>query len=437
MKKDDLKRIFYQSLTGFASLALAILLFFCMRYFDQIRGTLSWLMGVLTPFVYGGVLAYLLKTPCNFLEVRIREKLPEKAKRFAHASTVLLVMILTIFVIYFLLSIVLPEMVNSIVTLVKVVPRELDRFSRWLIKELEGNEVAQNYVSTGMANIEKKLQDWAGNDLLPTLQGVMGGFANAVGSVLGIVKDVVIGVIICIYLLLGRKTFARQGKALIYAAFRPDWADKILEEIDFIDKTFVGFFGGKILDSAIVGLICYVFCLIMTFTMNFKNAVLISVIIGVTNIIPYFGPFIGAIPSALLILINSPVNCVIFIIFVVILQQFDGNILGPRLLANSVGLTGFWVLFSITLFQGLLGFVGILIGVPVFAVIYDLVRRMIRRGLRSHGREDLLEMEETSDLTEDAAEEPVQTAFEGDDGRGKPGSDADMAESQTESGNEG
>ncbi len=427
MKKDDLKRIFYQSLTGFASLALAILLFFCMRYFDQIRGTLTWLMGVLTPFVYGGVLAYLLKTPCNFLEVRIREKLPEKAKKFAHASTVLLVMILTIFVIYFLLSIVLPEMVNSIVTLVKVVPRELDRFSRWLIKELEGNEVAQNYVSTGMANIEKKIQDWAGNDLLPTLQGVMGGFANTVGSVLGIVRDVVIGIIICIYLLLGRKTFARQGKALIYAVFRPDWADKILDEISFIDKTFVGFFGGKILDSAIVGLICYAFCLIMTFTMDFKNAVLISVIIGVTNIIPYFGPFIGAIPSALLILINSPVNCVIFIIFVVILQQFDGNILGPRLLANSVGLTGFWVLFSITLFQGLLGFVGILIGVPVFAVIYDLARRMIRRGLRSHGREDLLEMEEVPDSTENVAEEPVQTAFEGDGGEEKPGPDAAAA----------
>ncbi len=400
MKKEDLKRIFYQSLTGFASLALAILLFFCIRDFNRIHGALLWLMGVLTPFIYGGVLAYLLKTPCNFLEKQLQERLPEKIRKYAHASAVFLVIILTIFVIYFLLSIVLPEIVNSIATLIKVVPRELDRLSRWLIKELEGNEVAQNYVSTGISNIEKKLQDWAGNDLLPTLQGMMGGFASTVGSVFSVVKDVVIGIIICIYLLLGRKTFARQGKALICAVFSREWADKILDELAFIDKTFVGFFGGKILDSAIVGVICYVFCLIMTVTMDFRNAVLISVIIGVTNIIPYFGPFIGAIPSALLILINSPVNCVIFIIFVVILQQFDGNILGPKLLANSVGLTGFWVLFSITLFQGLMGFVGILIGVPVFAVIYDLVRRQIRKGLRSHGREELLEQdpaEETAD----------------------------------------
>ena len=394
MKKEDLKRIFYQSLTGFASLALAILLFFCIRDFNRIHGALLWLMGVLTPFIYGGVLAYLLKTPCNFLEKQLQERLPEKIRKYAHASAVFLVIILTIFVIYFLLSIVLPEIVNSIATLIKVVPRELDRLSRWLIKELEGNEVAQNYVSTGISNIEKKLQDWAGNDLLPTLQGMMGGFASTVGSVFSVVKDVVIGIIICIYLLLGRKTFARQGKALICAVFSREWADKILDELAFIDKTFVGFFGGKILDSAIVGVICYVFCLIMTVTMDFRNAVLISVIIGVTNIIPYFGPFIGAIPSALLILINSPVNCVIFIIFVVILQQFDGNILGPKLLANSVGLTGFWVLFSITLFQGLMGFVGILIGVP------DRVRRQIRKGLRSHGREELLEQdpaEETAD----------------------------------------
>ena len=124
----------------------------------------------------------------------------------------------------------------------------------------------------------------------------------------------------------------------------------------------------------------------MSFVTDFPNAVLISVIIGVTNIIPYFGPFIGAIPSALLILITSPVNCVIFLIFIIILQQFDGNILGPRLLAGSVGLSGFWVLFSITLFGGVFGFAGVLIGVPVFAVIYDFIKKLVARGLRRHGK---------------------------------------------------
>ena len=221
-------------------------------------------------------------------------------------------------------------------------------------------------MNNAFASVETWLYSWATTDLLPTVQGMMGGVVTTVSSVFTVIKNIVLGGIICIYLLAGRKKFAKHGKAL-------------------------GFFGGKILDSAIVGLICYVFCLAMTFAAGFQNAVLISVIIGVTNVIPYFGPFIGAVPAALLTLISSPRNCLILLIFIVVLQQFDGNVLGPRLLADSVGLTGFWVLFGITLFEGLFGFVGILVGVPVFAVIYDLVRRWILAGLRKHGKMDVLE----------------------------------------------
>ena len=391
MKKEDWKKIFYQSLTGFVSLALAILLFFAIREFGQIRQSFQWLLGILKPVVYGGVMAYLLKTPCNFLEKRIRDILPEKHKKRANGLTVLLVLILTFFVIYLLLSMVIPELVSSTMILVNAVPQKMDEFATWLTGMLDGNEVLQTYVSTGIDSLENNLQDWAKTDLLPTMQGMMGGFADTVGSVVGILYNLLIGVIICIYLLLGRKTFARQGKAVLYAVLKSDHADAVIRELEFIDKTFVGFFGGKILDSAIVGLICYVFCLIMTFTMGFPNAVLISVIVGVTNVIPYFGPYIGAVPSALLVLISGPVNCIVFVVFVIILQQFDGNILGPRLLADSVGLTGFWVLFSITLFQGFFGFTGILVGVPVFAVIYDMIRRLVVKGLQKHGKTELLE----------------------------------------------
>lgn len=394
MNKDDWKRIFYQSLTGFVSLALAILLFFAVKSLGQIQQSVYWLMGVLKPVIYGGVMAYLLKTPCNFLEKRIEKALPKKHKKKACALTVLLVLILTFLVIYLLLSMVIPEMVSSILILVNAVPQKIDQFAQWVTAQLDGNEVAQSYVNTGIKSLEIKLQEWARTDLLPTMQGMMGGFANTVGSVFTVLSNFIIGIIICIYLLLGRKTFARQGKAVLYAALKPGRADKAMKELAFVDKTFVGFFGGKILDSAIVGIICYVFCMIMSVTMDFPNAVLISVIVGVTNIIPYFGPYIGAIPSALLVLISSPLNCVIFIIFIIILQQFDGNILGPSLLADSVGLTGFWVLFSITLFQGFFGFAGILVGVPVFAVIYDFMKRMVLAGLKKHGKLDLLREEE-------------------------------------------
>ncbi len=391
MKKEDWKKIFYQSLTGFFSLALAILLFFAIREIGQIRSSFLWLLGVLKPVIYGGVMAYLLKTPCNFLEKRIASLLPEKHKKRTNGLTVLLVLILTFFIIYLLLSMVIPEMVASTMLLINAVPQKMDEFAGWVTRMLDGNEVLQTYANTAIISLEDKLQVWAKTDLLPTMQGMMGGFADTVGSVVGMLYNLLIGIIICIYLLLGRKTFARQGKAVLYALFKTERADALLGELRFIDKTFVGFFGGKILDSAIVGLICYVFCIIMTFTMGFPNAVLISVIVGVTNVIPYFGPYIGAVPSALLVLISGPVNCIIFIVFIIVLQQFDGNILGPALLADSVGLTGFWVLFSITLFQGFFGFTGILVGVPVFAVIYDIIRRLVAKGLQKHGKTELLE----------------------------------------------
>lgn len=391
MNKESLKKLLIQSLSGFFSLALAVLFFFVLQRFEELRQSLHWLLWVLTPFLYGGAMAYLLKTPCAFLERQFQAALPEKYKKRANVLGVVAVLIISALVIYLLLSMVLPEMWESIVALAVAVPPKAEEFTQWVLSHLEGNEMLQNYVNNAFASLESWLKNWATTDLLPTVQNMMGGAFTVASSVLTAMKNIVLGLIICVYLLLSRKRFAKHGRAVIYALFKPARAEALLKEVSFIDTTFVGFFGGKILDSAIVGLICYVFCMIMTFAAGFQNAVLISVIIGVTNVIPYFGPFIGAAPAALLILISSPRNCLIFLIFIVILQQFDGNVLGPKLLAGSVGLTGFWVLFAITLFQGLFGFVGILVGVPVFAVIYDLVRRAIVSGLRRHGKLDVLE----------------------------------------------
>lgn len=391
MNREFLKKIFFQSLTAFLSLALAILLFFAILKLDELRRGFHWVVDILTPFVYGGTMAYLLKTPCGFLERQFEAALPEKRKKWANLLSVIAVMLISAVILYLLLSMVLPEMWDSIVALAAAIPPKGDEFTKWVLSHLEGNEILQNYVNNAFANMEDWVKNWATTELLPTMQGMMGGVVTTVGSVLTVAKNIILGVIICIYLLASRKKFTRHAKALLYALFKPERADKLLSEFTFIDTTFVGFFGGKILDSAIVGLICYIFCAIMSVVAGFQNAVLISVIIGVTNVIPYFGPFIGAVPAALLIFISSPRNCLIFLIFILILQQFDGNVLGPKLLAGSVGLTGFWVLFAITLFQGLFGFVGILVGVPVFAVIYDLARRAILSGLKKHGKLDVLE----------------------------------------------
>ena len=206
---------------------------------------------------------------------------------------------------------------------------------------------------------------------------ILTGLSDSMINVAGIFMDLFIGLVVAIYLLYGRRKFKKQGKLLLYSLFKERWADKIIEEIRFADRVFSGFIGGKLLDSAIIGGICYIGMMIM----GLPYAILISVIVGVTNIIPFFGPYIGAIPSAIILLTVSPMSCLMFVIFIVILQQVDGNIIGPKILGSSTGLSGIWVLFSILLFGGLFGFVGMLIGVPVFAVIYDLIRQLIIRGL--------------------------------------------------------
>lgn len=386
MNKEERRKYWLRIGTGFAVLALAILFFFCIFRFDYLAGTFRAAKKILMPFIYGGVMAYALRMPCNFFEKHLTKVFPKKLKKWAPAAAIFLSFFSAVLVFYLLLSMVIPQLVVSISGIISDLPKAVEDASAWLEKTLEDNSVLKTYADTAMASITQKLQAWARGDLLPTLQSVMNGFTNTVSQVVGFLTNLFIGMVVCIYLLQSRKLFARQSKLVLYGTVRPVWADRILEEINYADRMFVGFFSGKILDSAIIGLLCYVFSLIF----GFPDAMLVSVIVGVTNIIPYFGPYIGAVPSALLILMSDPVKCVWFVVFIIILQQFDGNILGPHLLANSTGLSGFWVLFSITVFGGVFGFIGILIGVPVFAVIYDIVRKLVLYGLKKHEKLDML-----------------------------------------------
>lgn len=206
---------------------------------------------------------------------------------------------------------------------------------------------------------------------------------------------------IAVYLLASRKLFGAQAKLLLYGIFPNKWAKIIEEEVHYTDKMFNGFFVGKIIDSAIIGLICFA----GTTLLGFESAAFISVVIGVTNIIPFFGPFIGAIPCALLLLLGSnPWDALYFLIFIVILQQADGNIIGPKILGNTTGVSSFWVLFSILLFGGLWGLVGMVIAVPLFGVIYDIIRKLTARGLKRNRHEEMMQ-----EYNEKFHEEPEET----------------------------
>ena len=199
-------------------------------------------------------------------------------------------------------------------------------------------------------------------------------------NVIGVIKvlwNLIIGFIISIYVLASKETFAGQSKKIIYAIFHRKNANNIIEAGRFINKTFMGFISGKIIDSAIIGCLCF----IGTTLIGTPHALLVSVIVGVTNIIPFFGPFLGAIPCLLLILIIEPIQALYFVFFIFFLQQLDGNVIGPKILGDSTGLSGFWVIFSITLFGGLYGVGGMIIGVPFCAIVYAGVRMLVNNRL--------------------------------------------------------
>ena len=211
------------------------------------------------------------------------------------------------------------------------------------------------------------------NDLMPNIRSIISGVSSGVFTAINVIKNLLIGIIVMVYLLNMKEKLITQFKMVIYGIFPLRIANKVLEEGRFVHHVFGGFILGKLVDSLIIGLMSFVLLNLM----NMPYVLLISVIIGVTNVIPFFGPFIGAIPSAFLILLESPMQCLYFCIFILLLQQFDGNILGPQILGDSTGVSSFWVLFSILLFGGLFGFVGMIIGVPTFAVIYKLITELV------------------------------------------------------------
>ncbi|MDY3918630.1 MAG: AI-2E family transporter [Candidatus Limivivens sp.] len=391
MKKKNRNPYFNLMIAVFGAIALSILFFFLLFRFDSIKKDFGRLVNILMPFIYGGVIAYLLKPICNFWEKKLRlffRKFWKKGERLAGPLSILISMVLGISVVVVLILLVLPELINSIYGILKTVPGSIESLTDWVLQYVGDNEVLSNYVEEISNSISVSLPNWIKTTLLPGMQTLIDGFSSSVSSIVTILKNLFIGIIVAIYLLGSRRQFAKQGKMLLESMFHHKWAGIILEEIRYADQMFGGFINGKLVDSLIIGVICFVAMMLM----RMPYTVLVSVIVGVTNIIPFFGPYIGAIPSALLILMVSPGKCVLFIVFIVVLQQFDGNILGPRILGNVTGLSSFWVLFAILFFGGVFGFIGMIIGVPVFAVLYDILRKLVHKGLayrQAQAREQL------------------------------------------------
>jgi predicted PurR-regulated permease PerM len=294
-------------------------------------------------------------------------------------------MVTGLLIIYALIIMIAPELYKSVVTIWNALPENVDRLIIWLSVTFAEHEELIELLDTGYETLYTALNGWIQNTLVPYATNIVSGVGQGVWKTLIFLKNILIGLIVAVYLLGSRKRFAKQGVMLVRSMLRPRWADLVLNEIAFVDRMFGGFIDGKLVDSAIIGVLCYIGCVIF----RFPNALLISAIVGITNVIPFIGPFIGAIPSILLILIEDPIKAIWFALFILALQQLDGNIIGPTILGDRTGLSNFWVLFSIVFFGGIWGLVGMVICVPLFAVIYDIVRKLVYKGLRKHSRLDI------------------------------------------------
>ena len=406
-KKPHIKPYLYGMLAGFGAIALSIIFFFLIYRFDGFGSAISTLTGILMPFIYGAVIAYLLKPVCNSIESFLRRFIPEKMNGLINALSVALTILFGLLLVYALVMMIVPQLITSVTTLYYTAQANITRFMNWAnhLEFIENNEQIMELLNSAYAALNTNLDTWIKNTLLPSMQNIVSGAAIGVLNVVTVAKNLIIGIIVAVYMLASRKRFVQQGKLVLHSIVRPRWAQLITEEVKYADRMFGGFINGKIMDSAIIGVLCYIGCLIF----KFPSALLVSVIIGVTNVIPFFGPFIGAIPATLLILIQNPIKALWFVLFVLVLQQLDGNIIGPKILGNTTGLSSFWVLFAILLFGGLWGFAGMIVGVPLFAVIYDVIKKLVIYGLQRHQELTLLNSyhDQFGDPADDAAAQPA------------------------------
>lgn len=367
---------FRWGVTVITIIAFGILFFFFVFRMDAILNLLGEIFSILTPIILGAVIAYLInplvtvtdKYTFNFCR---RCHLPVKVSSFtATAFSIALWLGLLVAGISFLFSMIVPELYSSILKLASDLRIYVNTIYEFINEHLQSNPELLKIVEEGLNTLTNSVYNWVNNDLIVQAQNIMSKLTVGISWVVSLVTDVVVSLIVSVYLLVSKKKFLGQAKKLLYVFLKPDTANAALSIFRQTNKIFGGFISGKLIDSLIIAILCFIGVSIL----KIPYPLLVSVFVGLTNIIPFFGPFIGAIPSAFLILLIDPGKCLIFIIFIILLQQLDGNVIGPAILGDSTGVSPFWIVFSILLGGGLFGFIGMLLGVPTFAVVYYLVK---------------------------------------------------------------
>ena len=378
MKIDWNKKYTTISVYAFLVICASIIFFSVIDDIGVFTKNLGVLVSTLQPFIIGFVMAYLFNFILVFYEekVLIFDSVKNLKKKSKRGISILLTYITVICIITLFMQFVLPQLVDSVVGLVNDVPTYIANATK-LLEELTKNlDLNNEYV--GMA-----MDKW--NEIVTYTINIISNllpiFGNALKTVASSVWNIILGLIVSIYLLIDKEKFCALSRKITCAIFNEEHAKIAIELAHRSNDTFGKFLSGKIVDSAIIGVLTFI--ILTIFKMPYT--LLISVIIGITNIIPFFGPFFGAIPSFVIIMFVSPVKALWFLLIIFVIQQLDGNVIGPKILGDSIGISAFWILFSLLVAGKVLGLVGMIIGVPLFAIIYSIIKDIIEAKLRKKG----------------------------------------------------
>jgi predicted PurR-regulated permease PerM len=383
------KKYLYWGITAFLVVVFSITFFLMLNKIESVKNGLGFIAKVFAPIIYGFAIAYLVNQLLKPLEKHVfkglGKKLFPKNNKLATDSSRIMAIILSeaivIAIVLGLLVIMLPQIFNSIVELVNKSQTYAEICVAWVGDFLDGKDVLEPVVLKWLENFSEYITNWIKTDILPQITTIIAGITGGVISMIKVTVNIALGVVISIYMLYNKETFCAQAKKLVYGFFEAKNANRLMDELSIINKAFGDYVAGTLLDALIIGVTNYIFMLLL----GMPYGALISIIVAVTNLIPMFGPFIGAVPSALLLLLENPSQSLIFIIFTIILQQIDGNVIKPRIHSSKTGMSGFWIVFAITVFGGFFGVLGMILGVPIMNVLYGSFKRLSNRNLTKKG----------------------------------------------------
>lgn len=380
----DIKKYAVVASVAIVTFFICVLLFFIVYRYSGFAKIWDKLMSIMQPFIIGIVLAYIVNPIMMVVEgmvirfIEPKMKNPKTAKKTARGIGIVCALMLFILIIAFLLELIIPQIISSVQGVVGSLPDEISSFVAWITEVTKGNEQISNMVEKGILSGTDFVGKWVQEHFLPQANTYIVSITTGVVNVAKIVVNVFVGIIISVYVLAGKERFIGQSKKMIYTMFNAKRGNIIIKTARKSNEIFGGFIMGKIIDSLIIGVLCYIGLLIL----RMPYPTLVSVIVGVTNVIPFFGPYIGAVPSFIIIALANPIKGLYFLVFILVLQQLDGNVIGPKILGDSTGLSPFWVVFAIIAAGGIFGFAGMLLGVPTFAVIYYIAGEIVSYKLK-------------------------------------------------------